>query len=303
MAALAQQLVARRDLDEDRDVAPRRHGHAEQRHLQPQNLEELVVEAEALVFARRRPAFELDDELDALRGSRRRNAEQILDVDHAEAAQLHVVARQLGARADEDRLLPAPDFDRVVRHQPVAADDQIERALALADAALAGNQHAEPQDVHQYRVNHRPFGERVLENRRKFGDGRRRGDRGLEERQPRALRLDEQLRGRRESAGDEDAREVEREREAQRRDASRRFEAFEVPDLALAEDQHAPGLEILVKARQREAGLLDVRARDDAVQAVGARQELERQAERFGTAAQQNGDVNARLRQHLNRSR
>ena len=55
----------------------------------------------------------------------------------AEAAQFHVMARQLRARADEDRLGPAPDFDGVVGDETVAADDQIERALALADAALA----------------------------------------------------------------------------------------------------------------------------------------------------------------------
>ena len=86
------------------------------------------------------------------------------------------------------------DFDRVVGDQAVAADDQVERALALADAALAGDQHAEAEDVHQHGVDHRALGERVLENRRQLGDRGRRGDGGLEQRQPRALGLDQQLR-------------------------------------------------------------------------------------------------------------
>ena len=47
----------------------------------------------------------------------------------------------------------APDFDGVVGDQPVAADDQVERALALADAALAGDQDAEAEDVHQHGVH------------------------------------------------------------------------------------------------------------------------------------------------------
>ena len=58
-----------------------------------------------------------------------------------------------------------PDFDGVVGHQPVAADDQVERAFALADAALAGDQHAEAEDVHQHGVDDGALGEPVLENR------------------------------------------------------------------------------------------------------------------------------------------
>ena len=67
-----------------------------------------------------------------------------------EPAQLHVMARQLGAGADENRLGAPAYLDRVVGDQPVAADDQVERALALADAALSGDEHAEPEDVDQH---------------------------------------------------------------------------------------------------------------------------------------------------------
>ena len=42
------------------------------------------------------------------------------------------------------------------------------------------------------------------------------------------------------------------------------IEALDVADLALAEDENARRLEVLVKAGQGEAGLLDVRTGDDA---------------------------------------
>jgi hypothetical protein len=47
-----------------------------------------------------------------------------------------------------------------------------------------------------------------------------------------------------------------------------------------------------VEPGEREAGLLDMRAGDDAVEAVASRHEFERQPERFGTAGEElaNGD-------------
>ena len=70
----------------------------------------------------------------------------------AEAAHLDVMPRQLGAGPDQDRLAAAPDLDGVVGDQPVAAADEVERALALADAALADDQDAQAEDVHQHAV-------------------------------------------------------------------------------------------------------------------------------------------------------
>ena len=78
------------------------------------------------------------------------------------------------------------------------------------------------------------------------------------------LALGQQLRRRRVPAGDEDAGKVVRRDQPQRTCPRRGREALEVADLALAEDQDASGLEVLVEAREREAGLLDVGAGDDA---------------------------------------
>ena len=115
----------------------------------------------------------------------------------------------------------------------------------------------------------------------------------FKQRKPRAFGFDEQLCRRVEAAGDDDARNIERQREPQRRGPRRRPEAFEIPDFALAEDQHATGLEIFVEAGQREAGFLDMRAGDDAGQAVDAGQQLERQPERLGPAAKQHTNAYA----------
>ena len=191
------------------------------------------------------------------------------------------------------RILPPAHFHRVVGHEPVAAVNEVERALALADAALAGDEHAEPEDVHQHGVDHRALGERVLEQRRQLRDRGRRDDRRLQHRQPRALGLDEQLVGRREAAGDHHAGKVERQREAQRLGAAGRLEALEIADLALAEDQDAARLEVLVKPRERQAGLLDVRAGDDAADAGRARQQVDRQAVHLRSAVEKLADGDA----------
>jgi hypothetical protein len=84
--------------------------------------------------------------------------------------------------------------------------------------------------------------------------------------------------------------EIERQRETQRPDSRLRLEALQIADLALAEDENAARLEILVEAGERETGLLDVRAGDRATQARGAGQQFERQPERLRTAAEERAD-------------
>ena len=120
--------------------------------------------------------------------------------------------------------------------------------------------------------------------------------------QPRLLALGEQLHRRREPAGDEDAGEIERHHQPQRPAPRRRLEAFEVADLALAEDEHASGLQVLVEAREREAGFLDVGAGDEAIGPGAAGQQLDDEPERFGPAAQQAADGYTRKLRHLSRS-
>ena len=119
---------------------------------------------------------------------------------------------------------------------------------------------------------------------------------GLEQRQPRALGLDDQLRRRREAAGDE--RRTGKSSVSASRSASdargRRRGSRDSGSRSRRRSGRGPGLQVLVEAGQREAGLLDVRAGDEAVEAVGAGQQLERQAERLGAAAEQAADGDAR---------
>ena len=70
-----------------------------------------------------------------------------------------MVPRQLGARPDQNRFGPAADFHRIVGDEAMSADDQIERALALADAAVTDDEHAEAEDVHEDGVQDRPLGQ------------------------------------------------------------------------------------------------------------------------------------------------
>ena len=83
------------------------------------------------------PLDELDDELDLLAVAHRGDAEQVLDVDDAEAADLHVVLDDVAARPDDRLRGLALHVDDVVGDEPVAAHDEVERDLALADARLA----------------------------------------------------------------------------------------------------------------------------------------------------------------------
>src|SRR5262249_1340089 len=114
-AARPQQLISRRDLDENAERAPRRNGHANERNLQPENVVAQLVEAQPLGVAVRIPPFQLDDELHSFGVADRGNAEQVAYVDQAEATDLHMVACQLRTGADQRGLASSSDFHRVVR--------------------------------------------------------------------------------------------------------------------------------------------------------------------------------------------
>src|SRR5690606_13418957 len=72
------------------------------------------------------------------------------------------------------------------------------------------------------------------------------------------------------------------------------IEALEVAHLALAEHQDACRLEVLVESGQRQAGLLDMRARDGPVQPGAAGEQLDGEVLRFRGALEQRGDGDGR---------
>ena len=56
-------------------------------------------------------------------------------------------------RAAAQFLAHVGELDDVVRDQPVPTTHQLQRALALTDAALANHQYTDAEDVHQNTVN------------------------------------------------------------------------------------------------------------------------------------------------------
>ena len=72
--------------------------------------------------------------------------------------------------------------------------------------------------------------------------------------------------------------------------ALRRWKALDVAHLALAEDEDARRLQILVEPGERETGLLNVRAGDDAPCPAGATEQLDRHPEGLGPAGEEVGD-------------
>src|SRR5688572_10753893 len=136
-----QQLVPGSHFHEDGEVASGRHRHAYEWDLHAEQLEDVLVQPQPVVFPIRVPSLELHDELHTLRGAGGSDAEQVADVAEAQAANFHVVPRQLRTGPDDRSLPSTPHFNRVVRDQPMAPDDQVEGTFALADAALADDQH------------------------------------------------------------------------------------------------------------------------------------------------------------------
>jgi hypothetical protein len=147
----------------------------------------------------------------------------------------------------------------------VAARDQLEAELAFSQAGLAGQQHADAEDVHEDAVARRPLGEVLAEVAADDVDdvaGRLVGD---EERDVGAVAERDQLVGRHLRVGDDQHRRLERHdaRDAAVGDVDVRL--VEVRDLAPADDLDAVGMDVVEvadevggRARVADRGLVEV---------------------------------------------
>src|SRR5690242_7406065 len=127
-------MVPGSDLHQGGDVAARPDGDGGEREVDPDHVEEPLLDAEPIALAVGSPLDELDDQLDLLPVPHGGHAEEVLDADDAEAPDLHAVLDDRVAGSVDRVLLAAGDLDDVVRHQPVPAGDEVEGDLALADA-------------------------------------------------------------------------------------------------------------------------------------------------------------------------
>ena len=80
-------------------------------------------------------------------------AKNASNVEQANTAHLQQVGQELRTSALNGVLVDAKQVNRVIGHQPVAARNQLESQLALAQARLASNQNAHAQDVHEHPVH------------------------------------------------------------------------------------------------------------------------------------------------------
>src|SRR5215213_7060039 len=147
VTAQAHEVYAHRRLDERREVPPRAHGQDEVRDGDTQDVHRPLFEAEPVNLGRVHPALQPDVQPQLLRAADGRDAEQLADVEDAEAANLHVLAQQVGRAAHEQARPAAAYHDEVVGDQLVAAHDEVERALRFAHAGLALDEHAESVEV------------------------------------------------------------------------------------------------------------------------------------------------------------
>src|SRR5256885_10048860 len=164
-ATVAQQVVHGHDLADHGQVLAGVERHRDHREGYVEHPRRLAVDPGAVVLTARVPFVELHDDLGAFLLAHRPHAEQRADVDEPDAADLHVVLRQLVAAADQEVIAAARDVDDVVRDQPVAALHQVEHAFALADSRLTEEQEPHAEHVGERGVHAGGRREHVVQER------------------------------------------------------------------------------------------------------------------------------------------
>ena len=74
-------------------------------------------------------------------------------IHNTDAPELHIIADQLRRAADQGMAADPADLHRVVGDEAMAALDELKGRLALADAAVAHEQHTLAVDLHQHAVH------------------------------------------------------------------------------------------------------------------------------------------------------
>ena len=194
------------------------------------------------------------------------DAEHRGDVDDADAANFHVVARQFGAGADNFAAVHQRDLRHVIGDQAVAALDERQHCLAFADAAFAANQHAHAEDVHHAahlgaaRRKHR------FQRERRGIDELHRDHRALKNRHARFFGGGQKFLVRPKTAAENKARNFEGEKVGVTLQSFGGRERPQIIHLGVAENLHPFVGEVVRESAQRQAGPVDRRLADDALQ-------------------------------------
>src|SRR5207253_6527325 len=276
--AVAQQEVHRHDLTDYGEVLAgvERHGDQGQGHVE--HLGGLAIDARPVVFARRVPVLELDHHLDALLLAHRADAEQGPDIDQSHAADLHVMLGELVPAPDEHVVPTTGDVHEIVRHQAMAALDQVQHAFALADPRPPEEQEPHAEHVGERGMHRRGGGERIVQERLEATIELRRLEPRANYRDSFLARELEQFGGGLLSYGDDHARQVELEQRLDRAAPRHGVEGGQVRDFRLAEDMNAVRREARRVAREHEPGARRLGRWDLAVepQVTGQGLELQR---------------------------
>src|SRR5437763_13334341 len=132
-----------------RDVLSGIQKHGDLGQIDIQNGRRFHVDSDALNDGVLIPFFQLHDDLDALLLADGPDAEYRQNVDEADTADFHVVTLHLVATANQNVVAPLAGDDQIVGDEAVAALDEVEHALGLADAAFTSEKQADTEDVSQ----------------------------------------------------------------------------------------------------------------------------------------------------------
>ena len=205
------------------------------------------------------------------------DAENGLNVDHPQAPDLHGVLQDLVAGSDQDVPVPARDPDHVVGDQPVPPLHEIERRLALPDAAPSREEKPHSVHVHQGCMDRDRRSENPVQVARELMDERGRILWRAEHRHLIPVRALQEPVRKLEPLGHDDGGHGELEEPVQRLGPSLRAQRPEVGDLGAAEDLDPLEEEVLGIAHQRHAGPVDVADRDRHPRFEALREDLERE--------------------------
>ena len=192
----------------------------------------------------------MHDQLQAHLATHRGLAKDGADIEQTDAAHLQQVLQQLGAAALDGGLVDAIQVDRVIGHQTVAARDQLQAQLALAQTRFAGDQHAQAQNVHEHAVHGGALGKMLGQVGAQHVDDKGRRFAGGEHGDLSPLAHGHQGLGCDLAVGQHQHRRLQGD---DARDTARAIVCGgvgEVGDLALAQDLHPVGVDVIEVAHQ-----------------------------------------------------